>query len=254
MRVTAIATDIEGSSGHAVGDFAPRLHPAAPRARVADRCPTREVRRMGVRSALEWAFGVELAGLDFDEFLQPSVGIEFVLMQRAMLGQEIDMSRGRSSPAEEAELIAAVVRSALSWRDAVWVAELARTGRAPDAMVGVTPRLEPVDWTCNRHGWFGKCVDLADPRQRREVGVPVGECWPARWRRSRRTGFETRQPSDYVPCRWVPGADKIAQARRSYLRWRGALDAVGHRLRGVDLRWVAINDELPPARPWREGD
>jgi hypothetical protein len=224
-----------------------------PLRRPADEAPPpskapepRAVRRMGVRQALEWAFGVERAQLAFGaEALGgvglPRFGMEFLLMERAMLGQEIDVSRGRSLPADDAELIAACVQSALAPADAIWIAELARGGLTPDPMAGVVPRLQPAEWHGNRHGWHGKRADAAQLR---------AEGWAPERRRNRK-GVIVEDPVWYTPTIWSPGAEKVAAARRAYQNWRGYLLTLRPALQAVGLRWVEVTDAMPPLAPWR---
>ena len=95
-------------------------------------------RALPVRELLEWAFRDERAAFEADEIGASSgaqrqgVSMEHILEQRFMLGGvAIDTSPGTSSPHEDAEVVASVVRAALPWPDAVWVADLARAGREP---------------------------------------------------------------------------------------------------------------------------
>ncbi|GEM_PF-6656767 len=196
----------------------------------------RRVRQMGIRQALEWAFGVEMARLRFNDSgapQAPAFGMEFVLMERAMLGQEVDTSRGRSSPADDAELIADAVQSQLRPAEALWVAELARSMRSPDPLVGVVPKCVPVAWSrATRHGAaMGKA----------EVVETI--------RYHGRRGWVERQVRA-TPVRFVPDAAEIAAARRTWLDWWGHMVTLSAFLRAVDLRWVEITDRMPPMRPW----
>src|SRR5690554_4070934 len=96
---------------------------------------TRVKRALGVQAALEWAFRVEKAQLELplpqdvtDEGF--GFGLEYVLMQRAILGCRIDGGQ----------------------RMAIRVAELARAGLTPDWMPGAVPRCVPVEVKRNQHG------------------------------------------------------------------------------------------------------
>ena len=109
-------------------------------------------RSMNVQQALEWAFGKEKAELelpersDADDGIGFGFGLEFVLLQRATLGCQIDGGRFKSSSYthEDAEVIAATVagmpNSLGGKRMAISVAELARAGLTPDWMPGAAPR------------------------------------------------------------------------------------------------------------------
>ena len=101
-------------------------------------------RALGVQAALEWAFRVEKAQLELP--LPPDVteegfgfGLEYVLLQRAVLGCKIDGGQHKIGDYthEDAEVIAATVagipdilgdKSCMAIR----VAELARAGLTPD--------------------------------------------------------------------------------------------------------------------------
>ncbi len=185
--------------------------------RAGARRPTgpapREVQAMGIREALEWAFGVEHARLDADPVgassggQRPGVGMEFVLMQRAMLGGvRIDTSAGRSLPADDAELLAGAVQAALPMSagpDAVGaldVAEYARAGLAPDPLVGASPRCVPMGWHRNPQGALGKTAVL--PREEYVVNGRVRRFEPV-----------------VVPVTYAPTWRQIAAARRRYLNW-----------------------------------
>ncbi|PZX19805.1 hypothetical protein LX81_00267 [Palleronia aestuarii] len=200
----------------------------------------RVVRRMGVREALEWAFASEHARLDDDPVATSSggarigFGMEFVLMQRAMLGgTAIDTSPGRSTPADDAEMVAAAVQAALTWPMALRVAELARACLVPDAMVGARPRCLPVRWQRNAHGLHGKSETM--PRQSYMLNGRV-------------RSFEPR----FTPITYAPTASQIASARRAYLDWWSALLSVMSLLRHAPLRWIELTPEMPPLTPWRE--
>jgi hypothetical protein len=110
--------------------------------RPVGRGGTRQKRSLGVQAILEWAFQVEKAQLElpppseFEE--EPSgYGFEYILIQRARLGCQIDGGRYKSGSYthEDAEVIAATLAglpSALGGkRMAIHVAELARAGLTP---------------------------------------------------------------------------------------------------------------------------
>ncbi len=123
---------------------------------------TRIKRALGVQAALEWAFRVEQAQLDLP--LPPDVteegfgfGLEYVLLQRAVLGCKIDGGQHKIGgyTHEDAEVIAATVAgipdSLGGKRMAIRVAELARAGLTPDWMPGAVPRCVPSIVKQNQH-------------------------------------------------------------------------------------------------------
>jgi len=124
----------------------------------------RAKREINIQQALEWAFSKERAQLELPERPDPERGqgqgfsLEYVLMQRAALGCQIDGGRYKrgSYTHEDAEVIAATVaglpHSLGGIRMAISVAELARAGITPDWMPGAVPRCVPVDMKRNRHG------------------------------------------------------------------------------------------------------
>lgn len=208
-------------------------------------------RLISVRLLLEWSFGTEKATLEADAIGASSgagrvgVGMEYILQQRFMLGGvAIDTSPGRSTPADDAEIVASVVGSVLPWRDALIVAEHARAGTTPDWMPGAVPRLQPAAWQGNQHGWFGK------PEDARHLG---SKGWPPMRRRNRKQVI-VEEPVRYTPCVWAPTASQISAARRRYLDWWGYLLTVQSALRQVGLGRWSVTKAMPPMTPWRKED
>jgi hypothetical protein len=200
---------------------------------------------MAVQGLLEWAFASECASLEFDELAQasggqrPGVGAEYRIIEQLKLGTRPgvgvrpDTSPGRSWPHDDADVVASVLRHAVPFRTAVWVADLARARRTPCWDLGA-PRLRPREWSKRNHlGTYGK----AEP-------VRVVE-YVSRGRVRRREEL-------WVPCEWVPCAQQVSAARRGWLEWWGALLAVQGGLRAADLRSVAVSDRMPPMEPWIE--
>jgi hypothetical protein len=123
--------------------------------RTISRAGSRSVKRaLSVQAALEWAFRIEQAQLELP--LHPDVteegfgfGLEYVLLQRAVLGCKIDGGQHKIGgyTHEDAEVIAATVAgipdSLGGKRMAIRVAELARAGLTPDWMPGAVPRCVP---------------------------------------------------------------------------------------------------------------
>jgi hypothetical protein len=205
----------------------------------------RAKREMNIQQALEWAFGKERAQLELPERPDPERGqgqgfsLEYVLMQRAALGCQIDGGRHKrgSYTHEDAEVIAATVAglpdSLGGIRMAISVAELARAGITPDWMPGAVPRCVPVDMKRNRHGDHAVSVVVGTER------VMVSNKW--------RT-IDVRA----CPVTWRPHPEQIASARRGYEDWWQALDWVREGLRaGGILREVEVMVAMPKVRPWK---
>jgi thiazole synthase ThiGH ThiG subunit len=166
-------------------------------------------------------------------------GLEYVLLQRAILGCKVDGGQHKIGgyTHEDAEVIAATVAglpdSLGGKRMAIRVAELARAGLTPDWMPGAVPRCVPVDIKRNRHG-------------DRAVSVVVGTervLVKGKWR-----SVEVRA----CPVTFRPDASQIEAARRAYEDWWRALDWVQDGLRtGAMLRDIEVMTTMPKARPWR---
>ncbi|NDV52124.1 hypothetical protein [Salipiger sp. PrR003] len=206
---------------------------------------------MPVKAALEWAFQTEKASFDFDELgasaggQRKGISMEQLIFERHMLGKvAIDTSPGRSEPAEDAEIIASIVRSVLPWSAACLVADLARAGREPDWMRDAAPRILPIEWVYGRGGARGRTADAA------RLGAGG---WPHQKRRNRK-GAIVEDEVLFTPVTVSPTAVQIAAARRMYLEWRGCLLAVRGALQRASLRWFSVTDELPPMMPWKRLD
>lgn len=240
-------------------DVQPPVEVTAARRAPPDRPPAVPA-RLSVRGALEWAFAVEHARMDYDEIeassgaAQRGRSVEAVIAERAMLGPvSIDTSPGRSDPADEADLIASALRAALSWRDACWMAELARARRAPDLLDNMAPRLLPVEWVQGRGGSRGRVADVLSPGVAASLDLPPRGGWPVgTGLRRNRKGAVVRDPVSVTPCRWSPSADQVAAARRAWLDWWGHLLTVRSVL-GARVGRIEITDEMPPLSPWRKG-
>ena len=206
---------------------------------------------MSVRAALEWAFATEKAQIDYDEIGAVSGGhrrgmsVEALLEDRHQLGGvAIDTSPGRSLPAEDAEVIASVVRATLPFYQAVWLAHLARARREPDWMRDATPHFRPVDWVWGRGGKRGRTADAA------QLGV---EGWRPIKRRNKKN-ILVEEKIMFTPLVVAPTAKQIAAARREYLDWYSCLLTMQIALRNAGLRRFTINRDMPPLRPWRSGN
>jgi len=201
-------------------------------------------RALGVQAALEWAFRIEKAQLelpprqDADEESR-GFGLEYVLMQRAVLGCKVDGGQHKMGGYvhQDAEVIAATVAglpdSLGGIRMALRVTELARAGMTPDWMPGAVPRCVPVDIKRNRHG--DRAVSVVVGTERTLVG--------GKWR-----DVEVRA----CPVTWRPHPDQIVSARRGYDDWWAALNWVRDGLvAGRMLREVDISGVMPKMRPWK---
>jgi hypothetical protein len=199
---------------------------------------------MPVQQALEWAFGKEQAELELPERPDPErgagfgFGLEFVLLQRAALGCQIDGGQyklGRYTHAD-AEVIAATVAgmpdSFGGKRMAIRVAELARAGLTPDWMPGAVPRCVPVDIKRNRHG--DRAVSVVVGTERAFVS--------GKWR-----SVEVRA----CPVTFRPDAQLIKAGRQAYQDWWRALGWVrGGLVASGLLREMEVLETMPKVCPW----
>jgi len=204
---------------------------------------TRIKRALGVQAALEWAFRVEKAQLEvpppqgvIEEGF--GFGLEYVLMQRAILGCRIDGGQHKigSYTHEDAEVIAACVAgmpdSLGGKRMAIRVAELARAGLTPDWMPGAVPRCVPVEVKRNQHGERASTV----------VVDTVRILARGKWRTVEVLA---------CPVTWRPHPEQIASARRGYDDWWQALGWIRDGLiAGGILREVEVTEVMPKVRPW----
>lgn len=205
----------------------------------------RPQRAMGVQQAFEWAFGKERAQLELPERHDPDrglgqgFGLEYVLMQRAALGCQIDGGRYKPSSYthEDAEVIAAIVAglpdSLGGIRMALRIAELARAGLTPDWMPGAVPQCVPRETRENQHG----------VRAVTEVIGTERVLTRGKWR-----------TVDVLVCPviWRPHPEQINAARRQYEDWWQALGWVRDGLAaGGMLRQVDLIETMPKVRPWK---
>lgn len=204
----------------------------------------RRRRTMPVQQALEWAFRVEHAQLELRMPSDPErghgfgFGLEYVLLQRAILGCKVDGGQHKIGgyTHEDAEVIAATIAclpdSLGGKRMAIRVAELARAGLTPDWMPGAVPRCVPVELKRNRHG-------------DRAVSVVVGTervLVKGKWR-----SVEVRA----CPVTFRPDAQQIEAARRAYQEWWHALAWILDGLVGGGmLIEVVLSSAMPKVRPW----
>jgi hypothetical protein len=199
---------------------------------------------MSVQQALEWAFRVEHAQLELPEPPDPEreqgfgFGLEYVLLQRAILGCKVDGDQYKlgSYTHEDAEIIAATVAGMPDRlggkRMAIRVAELARAGLTPDWMPGAVPRCVPVELKRNQHGERATTILVGTERvlsRGKWRTVEVLAC----------------------PVTFLPHPQQIEAVRRAYDDWWWALDWVRDGLRtGAMLRDLEVMPTMPRARPW----
>ena len=204
----------------------------------------RPKRSMSVQLALEWAFRVEHAQLDLPEPPDPErgqgfgFGLEYVLLQRAVLGCKVDGGQYKigSYTHQDAEVIAATVAgipdSLGGKRMAVRIAELARAGLTPDWMPGAVPRCVPVETKRNQHGERASTVVVGTERvlsRGKWRTVEVVAC----------------------PVTFSPHSKQIEAARQAYDEWWSALVWIRDGLiAGAMLREVDVTSVMPTSKPW----
>jgi hypothetical protein len=204
----------------------------------------RPKRSMSVQQALEWAFRIEHAQLELPEPPDPErahgfgFGLEYILLQRAILGCKIDGGQYKvgSYTHEDAEVIAATVAgmpdSLGGKRMAIRVAELARSGLTPDWMPGAVPHCVPVDVKRNQHGERAATIVVGTERvlsRGKWRTVEVLAC----------------------PVTFSPHPQQIEAARRSYADWHKALGWLRDGLHDSSLlREIELKDVMPRETPW----
>jgi hypothetical protein len=200
---------------------------------------------MSVQQALEWAFRVEHAQLELPEPPDPEreqgfgFGLEYVLLQRAILGCKVDGGQYKigSYTHEDAEVIAATVAGMpdrLGGKGmAIRVAELARAGLTPDWMPGAVPRCVPLEVKRNQHGERATTIVVGTERvlsRGKWRAVEVLAC----------------------PVTFSPHPQQIEAARRAYSEWWYALGWVRDGLLiGAMLRDIEVKDVMPRVTPWK---
>jgi hypothetical protein len=166
-------------------------------------------------------------------------GLEYVLLQRAILGCKVDGGQYKigSYTHEDAEVIAATVAgipdSLGGKRMAIRIAELARAGLTPDWMPGAVPRCVPVEVKRNQHGERATAILVGTERvlsRGKWRTVEVLAC----------------------PVTFSPHPQQIEAARRAYSDWCAALGWVREGLHaGGLLREVEVTEVMPRGRPWK---
>lgn len=213
-----------------------------PRMRVQPSAGGKPKRALGVQAALEWAFRVEKAQLELPprqdaEEESRGFGLEYVLMQRGVLGCKVDGGQYKmgSYTHPDAEVIAATVAglpdSLGGIRMALRVAELARAGMTPDWMPGAVPRCVPRETRENQHGVRAVTQVIGTERvlsrgKWRTIDVLI------------------------CPVTWRPHPEQITAAQRGYQDWWEALGWVRDGLvTGGMLREVEVAGVMPQVQP-----
>lgn len=209
---------------------------------------TKLKRALGVQAALEWAFGVEKAQLELPvpkDMTEEGCGfgLEYVLLQRAALGCQIDGGQHRIGgyTHEDAEVIAATVAgipdSLGGKRMAIYVAELARAGLTPDWMPGAVPSCVPTLVKQNQHGTHVGTVVVGTERIR--VRGP--------------TARGTWKAIDILACpvTFSPHPQQIEAAHNAYSEWWKSLDWIRDGLIDCSmLRELEVTASMPKSQPW----
>ena len=200
-------------------------------------------RAFGVQAILEWAFRVEKAQLELPLPKDVSeegfgFGMEYVLLQRGVLGCKVDGGQHKmgSYTSADAEVVAATVAgmpdSLGGKRMAIYVAELARGGMTPDWLPGAVPRCVPAETKTNQHGERASTIIVGTERVLSR----------GKWRT-----IEVLA----CPVTWRPHPEQIASARRGYDDWWQALEWVRDGLvMGRMLREVEVTTAMPKLHPW----
>lgn len=203
---------------------------------------------ISVRALLEWAFAVECASLDHDEvgqigpdgfgYRSATANICDMLAlgdPKGELGRgvKVDAFGGRSYPHDDAETVAAALRTSVPWSVAVDVAELARTCRVPQWDLGA-PRIVPRGWSRANHRGQSAAAEVHDVIRYRS-----------------RRGMVERKIM-WCPVEVLPTPAQRGAARRAYLAWYDALLIVRARLRSETLTRFSLTDAMPKLMPWKK--
>lgn len=209
------------------------------------RQPRQMVREMTIQQALEWAFAVEHARLDFDdewgahEFDRPGCDSVHKVAMRGILGCRVD-GGGSSDPHPDAQIIAAAVEALPvevgGRKMAVLVAEMARTRSAPDWSAPDQRGIVPCGWELTEDGTWTAATRTLEP---------------VAYRYALKRETRTYRPV-ICPISYSGSAAVIAERRRAYLAWYGALLHLWSSLAPeYALTCTEITDGLPELSPWK---
>ncbi|UFS65288.1 hypothetical protein LO749_01590 [Paracoccus denitrificans] len=200
------------------------------------------VREMTIQQALEWAFAVEHARIDFDEtgaheFDRPGVDTIWILQRHRELGCRVD-GGGTSDPHPDAQIIAAAVEALPigvgGRRMALLVAECARARRVPDWREDERRGVLPCGWDMTDDGEW-----LAGTRKLDVVTF-----------RDAKSRTKTYRP-EICPISYTGTAAVLAKRRREYLAWYGALLHLLYKLSWCNgFTAIRLVDGLPDPSPW----
>ncbi len=224
-----------------------------------DRRPQRLVvpQTMPIIDLLEWAFRREYAQIELPELDQISEaasghGIEYVLLQQAILGVKVDSSIGNSDPHEDAEAVAAIVSGLPEHlgglRMAISIAELARAGVSPDWMPDAAPKYVPKEWRRgNQHGQrIGATEQIGEHVEETKSPHPKNPAKTITRRKSHKI--------EITPCILVPSPESITAARGRFVDWHNALRYIRNVLQASNvLRQHSVSDQMPAQKPWVNG-
>ncbi|MFG6081566.1 hypothetical protein ACEUZ9_002190 [Paracoccus litorisediminis] len=212
-----------------------RQAPAAPRIRVTARSEQAGITRtMTVQQALTWAFAVEHAQLDFDqygahEFEREGIDPLWRGMRMQELGGVLIHGSGGNDPHVDAQIIVGALENLtfqglITRNSATRVAELARADRSEDWGRWDRP-------ACIPNGW-----DVSD----------TGSVY--RWKTRKREKREVK--GKFCPVIYTGFASTISDKRQKYHDWCEALLHLAYDL-GGRLHTIEIIDALPPLTPWQ---
>lgn len=229
--------------------LSPYVPPADDQIASKQPAPRRVKNSMSIQEVLEWAFATEKASIEYDELAasagsqRQGISMEALLFERHLLGCEIDTSKGRSRPADDAEIVASLLRHHVPiFADAVWIVNLARGRTVPLGDAMGHPRIFPLEWTTIKGGRRqGKTADAKD------LG---SEGWKPIERQNRR-GAIVREAVRYTPCVWEPTIKQIKASRERYLEWWEYLLKLQRAFQDGEFNWFTVNGEMPPMTPWR---
>lgn len=196
---------------------------------------------ISIQRLLEWAFADECASVDFEDAGTLAAGYGAIgnaglMADYGALGCRVS-GGGRSLPDPDADLVAAAVavlpEGCGGRRMAVQIADLARSRRVPDAMVGAEPRCVPIGTRQNMYGNWG-------------LTESIGTAIDTSGRKLKRIDIR------WCPVTYTLTADKIARARRNYLQWWSALMEIRSTfiIHNNLSRWQ-LSDVLPTQQPWK---
>lgn len=214
----------------------------------------KDKRPLSIRMALEWAYMTEYAQVDLSDdrsHLRPSVGIEWVMLERLKVSNYRITGGGRSDPHPDAEIINAGITALGQMKGFRWlalfIAEHAANGSTPDWMQGEQPKIEPAEWKRgSKHARMAKSEIL------RRYHVSTWHPHPKNPKHRVQRRAEVIE--EWTPCIWTTTMQEIEACRSTYDQWRVGLQFLRDKLkRDGDLETISLTDHLPVNRPWLQG-